>query len=34
MMTIGWYLAGGLVAGVVAESLSEPHHLQPRDARH
>jgi hypothetical protein len=34
MMTIGWYLAGGLVAGMVAESLSEPSHLQPRDARH
>jgi hypothetical protein len=33
MMTIGWYLAGGLVAGVVAERLSEPSHLQPRDAR-
>jgi hypothetical protein len=26
MMTIGWYLAGGLVAGMVAQSLSKPSH--------
>jgi hypothetical protein len=34
MMTIGWYLAGGLIAGVVAESLSEPGYLQPPETRH
>jgi hypothetical protein len=34
MMTIGWYLAGGLVAGVVAESLSAPRHRQPPETRH
>jgi hypothetical protein len=34
MMTIGWYLAGGLIAGVVAESLSVPSHRQPPETRH
>ena len=34
MMTIGWYLAGGLVAGMVAESLSEPRRLQPPETHH
>jgi hypothetical protein len=33
MMTIGWYLAGGLIAGMVAERLSEPRHLQPPETR-
>jgi hypothetical protein len=34
MLTIGWYLAGGLVAGMVAERLSEPRHLQPPETRY
>ena len=33
IMTIGWYLAGGLIAGVVAESLSESSRLQPLETR-
>jgi hypothetical protein len=34
MMTIGWYLAGGLVAGMVAEKLSNPSHRYPAETRH